>query len=161
MYTQMLSLVRAIAAWPELRPTLAEPTGQTAPPGQPVPSVLTALEGVRRQAEFFHRTTVSQSAAASDSEVTADAEMEATRHLAAQIMETAAEIESCRALADVGDLNREDPNSPSRSAEGHSLPASCTPSHAGTTGRGSGCRRDTGDSCASFLRTVPAVTGVK
>ena len=64
MYIQMLMLVRAIAAWPELRPTLAEPTGQTAPPGQPVPSVLTALEGVRRQAEFFHRTSGGAAAAA-------------------------------------------------------------------------------------------------
>ena len=103
MYMQMLALVRAIAAWPNLRATLAEPTGQTAPPGQPVPSVLTALEGVRRQAEFFHRTSTSAASAATSSSgstaTVADEEMRTTRDLAAEIMQTAAEIESCRAAA--------------------------------------------------------------
>lgn len=49
MYTQLLTLVRAIAAWPALRPVLAEPTGPPTAAGQSAPSVLTALESVRKQ----------------------------------------------------------------------------------------------------------------
>ena len=88
MYTQMLALVSAVAAWPSLRPALAEPTDATSASGQPAQSVLTALESVRKQAEFLVRTT-----ARSANET--DTELVATRALAASIMQTCKEVESC------------------------------------------------------------------
>ena len=88
MYTQMLTLVRAIAAWPALRPALAEPTGPPAAAGQPPPSVVTALEAMQKQAEFFERTTAKS---ANDTDV----ELVATRQLATTILATCKELEGC------------------------------------------------------------------
>ena len=89
MYTQMLTLVQAIAAWPELRPALAMATAPPPSAGQPAPSVLTALEVMRKQAEFFERT-------AAKSEASTDVELVATRQLASTILQTWKDVsENC------------------------------------------------------------------
>ena len=71
MYAQMLALLRALAKWPELRPCLDATTAGASG------SVLTALESVRKQADFFQRT------ASKGAEHSADKELAATKALAA------------------------------------------------------------------------------
>ena len=88
MYKQMLALLRALAAWPALQPLLATPAGKGMSSDV---SVLTALESVRKQAEFFHRTT--GRSASTSGEV--DAELLSTRQLAEAIVQTAAEVAEC------------------------------------------------------------------
>ncbi|KOO32655.1 ubiquitin-conjugating bir-domain enzyme, partial [Chrysochromulina tobinii] len=51
MYLQLLALLRALAAWPALHTALSAPVGDAGSG-----TVLTALEGVRKQADFFVRT---------------------------------------------------------------------------------------------------------
>ena len=122
MYTQMLNLVRAIAAWPALRPALAEPTGPPSAPGQPAPSVLTALEGVRKQAGLIEKL-------GPKSEASTDTELVATRQLAATILETCTEVsESC--VAPPPEPPAVSPPKPSQA------PAESAPAAAGRGARG-------------------------
>ena len=82
MYIQMLELLRGLAAWPALQPVLATP------PTTSSASVLTALESVRKQADFFLRT--SNRGVSKD-----DPEFESTRTLAESIVKTTTEVAKC------------------------------------------------------------------